>query len=105
MFDKEVRQQELNRLHRLLVEKDKASQKARVRRAVLAMVGFAVLYFMILHLVVGWVLFDALVGAPIIAIIHVLVNAPVFNILFTKSRAEDEELAQVRKSIRDLEDR
>lgn len=105
MFDKETKQQELNRLHRLLAENDKAFQKARVRRAILTTIGFAVFYFAILHLVAGWGLFDALGGAPIFAIVHVLINVPVFNVLFAKSRAEDEALAQIEKSIRVLQDR
>ena len=105
MVDNEAKQEELNRLHRLLFEKDEEFQRARLKRGVLTIIGFAVFYFVAFYLLLRWSLLEALVITPIFAVIHVLLSSPVFYALFTKSRAEDEFLEEVRKKINDIQDR
>lgn len=107
MLDKELKQQELNRLHRLLCEREKEFKKAKSQRITITALGFTVFYF--------WVLFNTgdhtwsniaedFVVAIVFAGFHVFINGSVFGWLFQKSIAEDRRLDAIMKQIRDVEE-
>jgi fatty acid desaturase len=98
-------QEKLNLLYRMLNEKEKDFERRKVKRAISAIIGFAIFYFLLLYLLFSWSFGDALVIAPFFAIMNVLINAPVFYFFFDRNKDEAELLDIIRKKIKELEER
>ena len=102
----EKNNEELKRLYRLLYEKDKEFESAKLKRVLLTILGFAVLYFILLFSIWNPTGLDvlAVVGiAIVLAGFHFFVNACVFLPLAQKGRDESEALSAIRKRISELE--
>ena len=107
MQDNEKKQEELNRLCRLLYERGKEFEKAKGKRAIITVLGFAVFYFWCFSALEGMPtgidIVAAIVGAIFVAGFHVLINAGIFGYLHRKGSEESEALESIRKRIRELE--
>jgi uncharacterized membrane protein (DUF106 family) len=106
-MDKKEKQEELNRLYRMIYEKDQEFEKAKGKRMIITTLGFAAFYFWLLSALEGTptgidVLY-AIVGAIFLAGIHVWINSLIFGYLANKGRSESEALDFIRKRIRELE--
>lgn len=102
------KQEEINRLNRLLYEKDKEHEKAKWNRAVITTLAFAAFYFWLLWRVDGLTSLLDVVGtifaAIVIAGIHLVVNSIIFGQLSDKGRSEKEALERIKRQIRELEE-
>lgn len=102
------KQEEINRLNRLLCEKDNEFEKAKGKRTIVTILAFAAFYFWLLWQVDGFSNLLDVVGtifaAIVIAGIHLVVNSVIFGQLSDKGRSEKEALERIRKQIRELEE-
>lgn len=121
MFDKEMKQKELNRLCRLLYEREKEFEKAKHKRIILTIVGFSIFYFVVQMMFSGHTdivamlkavmsadlseLFAMVVVPIIFACVHFVINASVFGALFQKNIAESRRLEAIEEQIKELEER
>ena len=108
MLNKELRQQEINRLHKLLCEREKEFNRAKTRRLIITAAGFATFYFLVLFNIGdhAWLnIAEDFVVAVVFAVFHVFINGSIFGWLFQKSIAEDRRLEAIIKQIQELKDR
>lgn len=103
MIDREA---ELKELYRRLYQLDQKFEKAKGKRTIITILGFAVFYFWVLYILnepTGIeIVYDVLL-AIVIAGFHFLVNATIFGQLSHLGRKENETLENIRKRIRELE--
>lgn len=117
----EKKQEELNRLHRLLYEKDQEFEKAKGRRTNLVVLAFAVFYFVVIMAIGGktnivemiegaidaceniWSFLGVFVFPFVLSWIHVVINGTIFSSLTHKAIKGNEELDSIRKRIREIE--
>lgn len=103
MIDREA---ELKELYRRLYELDAKFEKAKGKRMILAILGFAVFYFLVLYILNDptgiEIIFDVLL-AIVIAGFHFWINVTIFSQLVQLGREESAILENIRKRIRDLE--
>lgn len=105
-MDSNERNAELNRLYRLLYERDKEFESAKGRRTIITILGFAIFYFVVLcafEKPTGLNILATFVIAIVFAVVHFLINALIFLQLFQKGRAESETLDAIRKRITEVE--
>lgn len=105
-MDNNEKKAELNRLYRLLYERDKEFEAAKGKRTIITILGFAIFYFAVVYAVskpAGLDIIYALVFAIVFAAVHFLVNATIFLQLFQKGREESERLDAIRRQISELE--
>lgn len=99
------KKEELNRLYRLLQERDAEFEKAKGKRTIITILGFSIFYY--------WLFFNQgnptgvellliIIPSIIVAGFHFFVNALVFVYLFNKSKTENEILDDIKKRIKDL---
>lgn len=97
-----------NALWRLLCEKKRQVEAARNKRAIITILFFAVVYFLLLYLndrpaglleIVGEILV-----AIVFAAIHFLVNAAIFGQLHRVSEFERRMLDNIKKQLSEAED-
>ena len=99
--------EERKRLYKLLYERDKKFEKAKGRRMIVTLIGFAAFYFWLLCEFtepMGWEIAGELAVAAVFAGIHVFANMLVFGYLANKGREESEILDSIRKRIREIEE-
>lgn len=97
-----LKQQERDRLYRLLSEKEKEVEKARTKRLITTMTAFTVAYYIILYWMdepSGFDLIANIFVALIFAGIHLAVNGVIFSQIFDAVRAENKMLDDIRKQI------
>lgn len=99
--------EELNRLYRLLCERDKQFEANKLRRAIYTILGFAAVYFWVLIKMMNPESLVDFVMCLVIALVasgfHFFINAAVFGALSQKSQEENETLNHIRKQIAELE--
>lgn len=96
-----------NELWKLYHEKDKEFEKAKGKRTLVTILGFAIFYFVVLY----WLwkptdikgIGEALIAALFFGGLHFLVNAAIFSHLCNKGRDESEVLKQIKKKIEEAE--
>ena len=106
MDKKENTRAEIDRLYSLYNQLDKQFESAKMKRNILTILGFAVVFFWILCQIMspfGWDVLKAVVFALIWSGIHFFVNACIFGPLAAKGRDEGDRLRDIRKKISDLE--
>jgi hypothetical protein len=106
MDKKESTRAEIERLYRLYYQLDKEFESAKMKRTVLTILGFAVVFFWILCQLMspsGWDILKAVVFALIWSGIHFFVNACIFGPLASKGRDEGDRLRDIKKKISELE--
>ena len=106
MSDIEKKQEELNRLHRLLCEKDQEFEKAKGKRTVVTILIFTAFYYWILWLLAkpsGAEFLTNLFVAAVFASIHFFANLTIFSQLCQKGREESEILDSIRNRIKETE--
>ena len=103
MIDKEA---ELKELYRRLYELDRKFEKAKGKRTIVTILGFAVFYFWVFYILndpVGIeIIFDVIL-AIVIAGFHFFANVTIFGQLSQLGREENAILENIRKRIRELE--
>ena len=94
-----------NELYRLLVTKEAEFEKAKQKRAIKTILAFAIVFFLLLCLdekpsgiEYVWAAFVAI----IMAVIHLLVNAPIFHYLVLQGEAERKYLEELRRQLSEL---
>lgn len=122
-MDKDKKQEELDRLYRLLQKRDAEFEKAKGKRAMITMAVFSFLYFVVIMLFSGHkdivsiieAIIKAIINVDIQAIAAVLIpsialgwmhfwaNATIFGQLSQKSREENKVLDIIKKRIREIE--
>ena len=96
-----------NELWKLYYQKDKEFEKAKGKRTLLTILGFAILYFIVFCWIekptsiagIGVYLIAAMVSSGI----HFWINAMIFSYLCNKGRDESEVLKQIKKRIDEAE--
>lgn len=98
--------EELNRLYRLLCEREKEFDTAKRNRTIVTIIGFAIFYFIVIYAVMGKPTGMDIIYAIVIAVVlsgfHFFINASIFGSLFQKSLAEDQRLKDIQKQIDEL---
>ena len=96
-----------NELWRLYCERDKEFEKAKGRRTIITILGFAIFYFAVLY---SYGKPDSLTdfGALLLLSIvfggvHFWINAPIFVYLCNKGREETEILKSIKKRMDEAE--
>ena len=100
------KEEELKRLYRLLYQKDKEFEKAKLKRTLLTILGFSLFYFIVICQTgkpVGFDILKVIVIAIVLGGFHFFINACIFAPLCQKGREEGEFLDSIRKRISDLE--
>lgn len=95
-----------NELYKLLYAKEKQFESAKLKRTIITILFFAVLYFLYFYLdknpigieIVGTFLVALFVGG-----FHVWLNAIVFSTLFRKGEYERTTLEEIRRKISEIE--
>ena len=106
MDNKESTMAEINRLYRLYDQLDKQFEDAKMKRNILTILGFAVVFFWILCQRMtpsGWDILKVTVLALVWSGIHFFVNACIFGPLANKGRDEENRLKDIRKRISELQ--
>ena len=106
MDKKESTRAEIDRLYRLYYQLDEEFESAKMKRNILTILGFAVVFFWILWQLMspsGWDILKAAVLALIWSGIHFFVNACIFGPLASKGRDEGDRLRDIKKKISELE--
>lgn len=94
-----------NELYRLIAEKDAEFEKAKEKRTIKTILAFAVVFFLILCWVEdpsGIEFVWAAILAIVMAVIHLLVNAPIFHYLVLQGEAERKYLEELRRQLSEL---
>lgn len=102
----EKKQDELNRLHRLLYERDQDFEKAKGKRTIVSLLAFTAFYYLIFWLTgspSGVEYLTNLLLALFIAGVHFWANITIFWQLFHKAEEETKILENIRKQISELE--
>ena len=99
------KQEELDRLYRLLQERDAEFEKAKGKRTIITILGLSIFYYWLfvnLGEPTGIELLFIIIPTIMIAGFHFFVNATIFAYLCNKSREENEILDNIKKRIKDL---
>jgi len=105
-MDKNNIKEELNRLYQRYYQMDKEYESAKLKRNLLTMLGFGILFFVLLNAIMeptGWRVLIVLVMAIFLSGIHFFVNGSVFGWLAAKGREEGEHLNYIKRRISELE--
>lgn len=93
-------------LIRLINEKEKQFEKAKIKRFITTAAVFAIFYYIILYWVEdpsGFALIGNILLAVIFSGIHCLVNGAIFGHLFQKAEAENRMLNDLRNQLSENE--
>lgn len=100
------KQEELDRLYRLLQERDAESEKAKGKRTIITILGFSIFYYWLfvnLGEPTGIDLLFIIIPSIMIGAFHVFVNGSIFAYLCNKSMQENETINSIKKRIREIE--
>ena len=94
-----------NELYRLIAEKDAEFEKAKGKRFRKTVLAYSIVFFLLFCYLnkpsgldfIGYALLSVLV-----AVVHVIVNTPVFNYLVLQGEAERRYLEDLRKKLSEL---
>ena len=91
-----------NELYRLLIEKDKEFEKAKRKRFRKTVLAYSIAFFLLfcyLNKPSGLDFLGYAVISVLVAVVHVIINAPVFHYLVLQSEAERKYLEDLRKQL------
>lgn len=106
-LNEKEKNEERNRLYRLLYERDKEFEAAKLKRMIITIIGFAIFYFYVLYALekpAGTDVIICLMLSIFFAGVHFFVNALIFGALAQKGREESEILENIRRKISNLDD-
>ena len=104
-LDEKEKNEEKNRLYRLLCEREKEFESAKLKRMIITIIGFAIFYFYVLYALekpTGTPIIGCLILAIVFSAVHCFINAAIFGALAQKGRAESDILENIRKEISNL---
>ena len=104
-LNEKEKNEEKNRLYRLLNERDKQFEAAKLKRMIITIIGFAIFYFYVLYALekpTGESIIFCLILSIVLSGVHFFVNAAIFGALAQKGREESEILENIRKEISKL---
>ena len=109
-FNEKEKNEERNRLYRLLYERDKEFEAAKLKRMIITIIGFSIAYFYLffaiskVYGVITWYTIIFLtIASIIVSVFHFFINASIFGALAQKGRAESDILENIRKEISKLD--
>jgi hypothetical protein len=106
MDKKEEIRAEIDRLYRFYYEKDKEFESAKMKRFVLAILGFSFVYLYILYILwepSGWDVLYTIVLSIVFSGLHCFINSAIFGALAYKGRDEGDTLRHIKERIANLE--
>ena len=104
-LDEKEKNEEKKRLYRLLCEREKEFESAKLKRMIITIIGFAIFYFYVfygLEKPTGIAILFCVLLSIVFATAHFFINATIFGALAQKGRAESDILENIRKEISNL---
>ena len=89
-------------LRKLIITKEKQIKKAKIKRMIITILGFGILYYILFacfHKPTGTEIISNILAAIFMGGFHFWINSIIFLTLFQKSEAENKHLEYLRKSL------
>ena len=106
MDKRESAKAEIDRLYRLYYQKDKEFESAKLKRIILTVLGFSVVFFWIFYQLSepsGWEILQVLVLSVIFSGFYCFINVCIFAPLALKGRDEGDQLREIKRKIDELQ--